>query len=250
MPLKISKYIILLLISFIEINAQGFDWQYSARMPAESPRRFLGINLSTSYAENIGDINLSELKIPCCNFDNGSGMSLGFGVSGEYWLTGIEAVTIIAKYNYYSDNFNTDAEPSYYVNDTMFTNFDLNTKRHHLSLDFRYKYRLYESHFSISGGLIADILLAKSFKISENVISVNDAFNDGTTSRTVKNGTISSMNVFNISPEIAFSYDFTFGKGMYASPYIMISYPLISYAADRSWRSFNISLGINLFRGF
>ncbi len=230
--------------------SQGFDWQYSARFPAESPNKFLGINFSTSQLNNFGDINMSEFKIPCCKFDDGSGTQYGIGVAGEYWVNGGEAITAVIKYNYCSDKFTTSAEPSYYRNDTMFTNFELDTKRDYLTIALKYKYRIVDSHFYIAGGVNTDILINSRFEIRERVISDDDRFNDGTNSREVKNGMISEISTFNISPEIAMGYDFTFGKGMFASPYFSLSIPLNSYTNDGSWRHISFQIGINLFMGF
>ena len=89
-----KKNYILFLFFFVPITfgfAQGFDWQYSPRLPFKFPYLFGGISYNPGYTLNHGNMYLQELEqtklIDCCNFTNGTGFSNSFGLDIEYWLS-------------------------------------------------------------------------------------------------------------------------------------------------------------------
>jgi hypothetical protein len=67
------------------VFGQGFDWQWSARLPFQAPRLYLGIGSQYGFQFASGDISFLEDKIQCQNFNDGTGNNYVLGLNFEYW---------------------------------------------------------------------------------------------------------------------------------------------------------------------
>lgn len=255
---KLANYILFCIIVLIgipfESNSQGFDWQYSARLPQLYPKIFLGVDASIGYNYDFGEVNFAENMISCCKFRSGNGLSNSLGLSLEYWLDdGISALQFSLKHSNQSSVFKTLAPPlirtfetsnNQTFNDTLQTEFIFNSSNYFVVVNAAYKLRLFSSKFFVGSSVDLAYLISEDYEHKEKVISQNNSFNDGSLERNIVTTSFSNRTDMILTPNIFFGYDFSLGLGLYASPRIVISLPLFNTANQGKWR--NLSLNFSL----
>lgn len=239
-----------MILSSAQLFSQGFNWQYDIRFPTKSEKLFLGLSTSKLFSTGVSDISFSELYIPCCNFKNSESNGFTFGINAEYWLNnGINAITFRINYNKSRFNLRANPDPIYYKNDTLFTEIINNNTINYLDLSGLYKYRIFDSHFSISAGANINILLSNIYKVQENVTSPGDTFNNGETSREIINGSTKDLSRIIINPILRAGYDFSIANGLYTSVYTDFGVNINSLIKYDNWRNFQFSVGIAFYFG-
>lgn len=234
---------LIVIFNFYFSYSQGFDWQTSGRLPYNVPQLFVGF--SSNYAVNFhnGEFNLNEDFIECCNFTEGSGNGFSFGIKSEYWLDGLSAVSAGINFNNTRGEFLTRSVlPT--RNGDFITEYGFNSDITNLNLEFLYRRRIKQTHFSIGGGIVFSALISSNSDYTEQALSNNVPFE----LRTINNGGINQLNSLLISPLIFFAYDVSLGIGYYASPNLSITYNLNSRIEDEPWRTFSLLFGIRIFR--
>jgi hypothetical protein len=229
---------------------QGFDWQYSSRLPSQYPYYFIGINTNINYTGDNGSLNFAEKEIPCCKFSDGNGVKFGGGLSGEYWLNETMSLVGSLNYSYLSSHFVKKTDPIPRPDDFFQSEFTFDSDLSYLDLDFRFKNRIADSYFSWFGGICGSVLIINTSEHKEKVISKNNSFNDGTTERLIKEGKISSLSSFVIPIKAGISYDFTFGRGKYFTPSIYVMYTMNNIAKRSDWKYYSFGIEITIFHSF
>ena len=248
-----SFYILTFIISCSLVYAQGFDWQYSARMPAESPVLFFGLAGEFNHMIHNGSLDFVEADCHCGAFNTGSGEGYTAGIAGEYWIDGLTAFTFSGLYNYSPGKFTVQAEPLPRVDGgVLLTEFDFDSKIAYLLLEPGIKYRIPGSHLHIGGGLQFGFLLTNSAVYKERIIGDENAplFPTNPPSKErILNGNISDLNNIILQPKIRLGYDLTYGLGMYATPNISIGIPILNTTKSSEWRRWTFSAGITVYWG-
>jgi hypothetical protein len=238
-----SACFVILIFSFSFSFSQGFDWQYSSRMPYTIPDFFVGLNVGYGSVSEIGDFNLKEDLIECCKFGSGDGKSYFFGITSEYWYDGYTSYNLGISYSASNSNFVIRSSvPT--RNGEFVTDYGMNSTISYTNIDLGIKRRVFDTHFNYGGGLLTSILLSGNSAYTEQGISDNVPFEK----RTISNGKIEELNGIVISPYIFAGYDADLGIGYYATPNISLSYNIISIVENDPWRRFSFSVGVKIFR--
>lgn len=235
----------------LPLMSQGFDWEYSARMPSDYPRDFYGGSLVASACYNSADFTFTEELIPCCNFGSGAGAIFSAGLSGEFWFdNGYEAIS--------ADLFLTLSYSRYTTRATWPTvNYDVTYEfifepiPSYAESRICYKRRIGDTRFSFSAGGTVSLLISESNTYSEKIVSPDfETFADGTRKRVISDGASAPYRTFNLLPVIAVGYDMDFGKSRYGSAEIFTSFPLMSRIKDENLRQFAVGVRFKALTAF
>ncbi|OGU13048.1 MAG: hypothetical protein A2X61_03565 [Ignavibacteria bacterium GWB2_35_12] len=248
-----SLYILTFIISCSIIYAQGFDWQFSARMPADSPVLFFGLSGEFNHLIHNGSLDLEEANCNCGAYKTGSGEGFTAGIAGEYWIDGLTAITFSGLYNYSPGKFTVQAEPLPRVDGGMLlTEYDFTSKIAYLLIEPGIKYRIPGSHLNIGGGLQFGFLLSNSSVHKERIIGdANEPpfpTNPPSYERIV-DGKISELNNIFLQAKIRLGYDLTYGLGLYATPNISIGIPILNLTKTSEWKRWAFSAGLTVYWG-
>ena len=246
-------YILTFIFSCSLIYAQGFDWQYSARMPAESPVMFFGLTGEFNHLIHNGNIELEENNTKCDTFKTGLGEGYSVGIAGEHWINGLTAITFSGMFNYSPGKFTVQAEPLPRANGgQLLTEYEFTSKIAYLLIEPGIKYRLFDSHLHIGAGIQFGFLLTNSSLHKERIIGDENEppFPTNPPSyEIILDGRISQLNSIFLQPKIRLGYDLTYGLGMYATPNISVGIPILNLTKSSEWRRWTFSGGITLYWG-
>jgi hypothetical protein len=242
--------IFILTLIGIDLNAQGFDWQYSSRMPFKSPNLFLGLNIGTGITEYNGTVQLKESSSAttasnlCCEFKNGNGNNSLAGIRLEYWFQPNYAFFSNLSYNLYQANFtNTESLPR--KKDNLVTEYKYSANLSYLIFAVGAKWKLPNYHFNVSAGINTSILILNNATYTETVISPAWEWQQ----RNLTLGSISELNTIIINPTLNFGYDFSIGMGNYITPNLIFDFPVMNTAKGVNWSRWNMNFGISYMRG-
>lgn len=245
---------ILLFLFFLPafLGAQGFDWQYSARLPQESPVFFFGICGDFGVNNHYGNFDFLERATVCGSFDGGSGIAYSAGLCAEYWYRGDLALT--GKIEYINSDASFKQKKTY---DRRFlpplvTEFELASKISYLTVSAGGKYRLFDSHLHIGAAIGMGIKLGESFEFTERIKSPPEASFDPDLriqERTFETGSIGPVSNFLLYPKIILGYDLNLGRGTYATPAFTLGWQANSITSEGEWRRLSLSLGVSIHRG-
>jgi hypothetical protein len=251
MSKRIFYILFFLAITATATFAQGFDWQYSARMPFNTPKMFVGISAEADYAMSTGYINYIQKYFSCCYFEQGSGIGIKTGIYGEWWTNSDLAVTAGIKYASVNNIFKKQSE-SYPVVDSSYlqTEYQFESNAHYLNTDIGAKYRLFGTHLHL------DLNAAFAFLISNNMIHIERAisqrsFSDGSREKIIPEdvGSTAKLNTIVIYPEVKIGYDFSIGLGKYATIFAGVEVPIMNTAKSTDWKLTQVFLGFSILSG-
>jgi|GEM_PF-606543 len=254
---KSHKWIqVLFLICFlfpVASFSQGFNWQYSSRLPSKYPYLFVGVIAETNYLIHYGYIDLTEGYSKCCTFENGNGIGNGFGLASEYWK-GIWAIYSSFTFSTYPGNFTANGislkrklnDGNLY--DVKYQN-QFKSTMSYVFLEIGAKYRILQSHLHFGGGIKLGILTNNKAVHTESIVSpAEERYADGTQTQTISDGKISDLKSYVITPRIKLGYDLTFGKGLYATPSISLGLPILNIAKNAQWQTWSFTFGISIYK--
>lgn len=245
------KFIILFIIFiYCDLFSQGFNWQYSSRLPFESPKFFIGVAGSYSNANSSGEFPFVEDRFTCCEFNEGSGYSIELGIGSEYWIKPNTAIRGNINYSPFVSDFSSIKEYPVILNGDLIYNeqfeYIFETAQHLININLGYKYK-FISHFSLIGSINIDYLFYENNNSSESRIGPVDRVQPYT--RFIPEGTIKGIRNLYLAPEIAFAYDLELGKGIYSTIEITAELPLMSYSSAAEWQLWQIGIGAAIYRG-
>ena len=231
--------------------AQGFDWQYSARMPFKTPKVFIGLTGSADYSISTGYINFIQKYFSCCFFENGTGIGYSGGAHAEWWLTASTALFGDLKYMQSNNSFKKQSE-RYPIVDSSYlqTEFEFLSNASYLTGEIGAKYRILSTHLHIDIGTAFALLVSNKYTHFDRAISQR-SFNDGSREKTIIE---TDMNTSKLSPivfypDIRLGYDFSVGLGKYAGLYIAAGLPVMNTAKSADWKELKLSLGLTFLTG-
>jgi hypothetical protein len=225
------------------VSAQGFNWQYSSRFPAEYPDIFAGVKFGYNIFLHDGSFNFIENLVPCCKFSSGTGSGVNIMFDSEYWIRGDRALSIGLGYYTVSGNF--ELEKSEVVREGDFrTKFLFNSQISYLNLSTSFKQQIPSMMVYLSGGLDFIFMLSSNAEYSEERLTDDVPFE----SRVIERGQIDELSPLVLSPFIKVGLDAPLSLNIYASPFISAGYTINSILENDSWRRFNFNFGISIFR--
>ena len=123
--------------------SQGFDWQYSARLPFKTPDLFFGIDGGVDYVLHTTDFNICEEDIVCDTFDIGYGIGYHGGLKAEFWSSAQLAVFGTIGVSYLPGSFKNQNTYKYPpdVGDVILE-YEYNSKQVNILGEIGVKYRL------------------------------------------------------------------------------------------------------------
>ena len=135
------------------LSAQGFNWQYSARFPTESPTLFVGVHGAYSpYGQNTTRLQHQEILSSrdtcfCAEFKNARGQEWRIGIMAEQWLeAGNIALFGALQFQYQSETFIApgDSLKGRIINrPTLVTEYVFEHIARQVSLEVGAKYKFY-----------------------------------------------------------------------------------------------------------
>lgn len=234
-----------------KLSGQGFDWQYSPRLPFETPTFFVGLNGNLAYYLHNGSIDFREIY-KCCTFTYGAGFGSIFGINAEYWQTATIALSGSLSYMTVTGDFEADGEAlPVYPSGLFYYKNEFNTKLSYITVEMDAKYRLFLTHFFAGVGIRFGFLVSNKSEFYEKIVSPPEArFNDGSQRRTIANGVISDIQPIFFTPKLNLGYDLNLGLGTYSSIALSAGLPIINISKDSEWLSWIFQLNIKIFRGW
>jgi len=252
-----KKYItiILMLITYSNLLSQGFDWQFSARLPVVNPQNYYGISLSYGLDYSVGRISFLEKNCNCPDFINADGNNFGLGINYTRW----------EKYNRYAiytalryNNFNMSSSSI----DNVPLSKDI-IAQYKISLDYNFfqielqtgiNYRILETHLLLGAGINISSTFNNNFTANEEILGPAEVpplqTNPPSYKRKISDGELKELNKFQIRPHIKLNYDLQLGRKTYMEPNIYLSFPLWSLFSGDKVKHYSFLFGINFYTAF
>lgn len=244
------KFILILfiLIGSAELHSQGFDWEYSPRLPYKIPRAFIGAGYSYSYNQNIGDFSFFENNVYSLNFKNGNGTLNQLQFSFQYWNKPTFAVFGNVFYRTLQNDFSQQMTyPRSNGVDNWLVTYQTNLQlsRDYLGISIGAKYRLFDTYLSIGGQITSQFLLSSNTAATEEIISPDfEHYIDGSTTREINKIKIPDFKNFLLQPEIFIAYDFSIVKGLYIQSSLRMQIPVFNSTSSDKY--YDLPLGIEI----
>lgn len=242
------------MFSISNLFSQGFDWQYSARLPYKLPKLFIGGYLGIGIANNTGKFTFLEDHIPCCDYESGYGDLFNLGATSEFWINGNTALSLSANYLRISSNFQKNIEvPRSTGNSDYIATYKyyLDESRDYLGIDMGIKKRIFTTNFSFGGKISLDYLVSNTASHKEKIISPDhETFIDGSTERIITNGILRKFNKLILTPQVFLNYDINLGKGYYSSVKLYATLPIMSVIEVDEWNEWKIGLNVSFLKSY
>ena len=254
---KFAYILSLMLLTTITAGAQGFDWQYSPRLPFRYPYLFGGIVGGMDYERHNTSLNLSENNYECCQFEAGSGFGSTIGLKGELWLQGVWGVSMQLSYltrrgNFTADGYSLpftvfDSQGKIIGHDTATFQNTMKSSLSYITLEAGAKRRILGTHLFAGVGIELGYLVTQKYTHTEQVISPSYfKYNDGSQQRELDDYSVSNISKFLFIPKLIMGYDIAVGLGLYTTPFVSVGFPLHNIAQNGKWNTWSFSLGISI----
>lgn len=250
-----KRVIVVILLSFLfcfKSFAQGFDWQYSARLPFDVPFLFIGLNTSSEINTISGKFPFIEKEVKCTDFNDGDGFSWSLGLSSQYWIDALSAISLDLKYKFSSVSFKSNWELPR-VDYTVRYQNEYSSNIDIINMSISYKKRIYNSHFAYGAGIDLDFILSNEAEHWEKILGPSDEppypGNPPSYKRKISDASIEDLNSLIVTPNLKFSYDLDLGLSTYSEIGFKYTPPIFNYLIDGRWRQSNYSFYINILRG-
>ncbi len=239
--------------------AQGFNWQYSSRMPMQTPTLFAGVYFSGGIGAFSGTLEVPEL-LPngqeckeCGPYESSGLSSLRFGVAGEQWLGSHSVLLFEADIAMSSELAESVTAPvPVFGGESVTTLLEYESDITQFSLSSSFLRRIGETHFLVGGGLGVDARLSQSVLVRQTIQGTSAAYFE-------ENGVRSKQRVLDVvAPEyvvlspfasLRAGYQFPLALGMFcrASAFVK-AYPL-SQVSNTSWTGYTSGISLSVFLG-
>lgn len=261
--LVLSQKIIPLLVAIIfcsfstvSLFSQGFDWQYSSRLPTDYPEQFYGVVFGGGLIAQSGSIGHYEngvdvlTGVPYCSecgkYETGSGNHFNIGMISEKWFDGIYAGNVSLRFEHFSGTFSHQYNNGpLRSGESLITEYKLTVFQNYAFLDVSGKRRFFGNFLFAGAGIELGYLLSSSNSETETIISPNNVtFQTNPQSQVrVPDGDLSTgIKKIYFGGKLSIGSDVPLARGLYASPALYLTLPITSVASDAVWR--RISYGI------
>ncbi len=246
---KAMFFIVTMMVCFSSTSivlAQGFDWQYSSRLPSSSPVLFIGGGATFNYGLNTADIYSLGADYRCGDYKSGTETGFSAKIASEYWQTGVLSLWGEAGYRNSTVKFSSTTEPEPFKNrgeiDSLTREFLMKTIFHSIVVEAGVKWRIAPTHLNFIFGIRAELLLKNTVEQTESIVTPVEFVSPVPYS--YGNVSLTSFRSVYITPIVGIGYDMELGRGLYATPKITVGVPLMSRSSVISWKSWDFSAGI------
>jgi len=250
--LRKTSLIFLIIFCSIELHSQGFEWEYSARLPYKIPRAFIGAGYSYSYNNNFGDFSFFENNVYSLNFKKGNGYVNQINISFQYWEKPIIAIFGNVLYRSLKTDFTQNMTyPRSNGADNWLATYQTNMhlSRDYIGISIGGKYRVLNSYFSVGAEITSLFLLSSSATATEEILSPDfEHYIDGSTRRDIKNMHLPDFKNFNVLPEIFIAYDFSIAKGIFIQSSLRMQIPLFNSTSSDKFYDLPLGIEITMFK--
>lgn len=246
----------LVAVSTVMVPAQGFDWEYSARMPMYASPSYIGLSASASDDGHSTDMKVLDQaregfpEIVCTSFERGSGSSLRFQFAGEYWRSSVVSLNLRAGYAHRTSMF-TGNSPRALLFDGSYlqSSYELSTNVHALNVEPAVKVCFPNSHVWGSLGVRAEFFVGSQSRLMERIVEPSGFVFPGTTSRerSLADRDLAGLRRFVVNPVVMAGIDVSAGRDMYVSPAVVIALPFMSYGDRAVWTSVSFGAQLSFF---
>jgi hypothetical protein len=250
--LRRASIIFLIIFCSIELHSQGFDWEYSARLPYKIPRAFIGAGYSYRYNNNFGNFSFFENNVYSLNFKKGNGYVNQINISFQYWEKPIIAIFGNVLYRSLKTDFTQNMTyPRSNGADNWLATYQTNMhlSRDYIGISIGGKYRVLNSYFSVGAEITSLFLLSSSATATEEILSPDfEHYIDGSTRRDIKNMHLPDFKNFNVLPEIFIAYDFSIAKGIFIQSSLRMQIPLFNSTSSDKFYDLPLGIEITMFK--
>ncbi len=252
-------FLSLLITCAVAASAQGFDWQYSARQPFESPIRFYGIELSSGYGRHFASLDYLErgTGFTCCTYERGQGMPYGVLLAGDYWLTPDVSVQGGLGVVVRNVTFTSDPQSFPRVKDSIVSivssEYVFQGSITYATVQAALRYRLLGTHLNVGGGVKLMVKLSESQTQIDRVIGPDDYFfggNPPSKEKVLPATILDDASTFVIEPYVSVGYDLAIRRGMYLTPTVTLGGPVTSLSKTQLWRALDVGFSLRLMNAF
>ncbi len=235
--------------SSIGISAQGFDWQYSARLPFETPNFYYGAKIGFNSANINGKITFIENNIRCPKFDRGSEIDYYFDINIERWLEKNQ-IAILASLGYVYNNSKYSFVDLVPISNKITAEYEnkLNFLFSSINMSLGAKYRILQTHLHIGAAVEISANFAATYNVKEKILGPIEVppFNTLPPSyeREVLAGKFYQIQPVVFSPKLELGYDLQLGLSKYITPVVSLSIPTMSIIKSDNVRKLAYSFGL------
>lgn len=253
--MKVSRTLSILVVLAVAFGvqsgaAQMFDWQYSVRLPFNSPKLFVGGGAAAVYSiHSVQDFRAVNEEFRCGNYTSGTGVGFAIFGTGEYWYHGDVAVGGRIEYASVAGKFITQVPAvPFKLNGEVLElrrEFALTTTFSTISIDGYIKWLLPGTHIHAGAGIAAGLTIGSQFSQSESITSPEEFAAE------IQYGQSDAKNIAAISlcPSLRLGYDAEISRGVYATPFLTFGIPIIPASSASGWRFWTISAGVQMVFG-
>lgn len=243
-------------ISCFSLNAQGFDWQKSTRLPYEITKQYIGLNIGLTNDFHIGSFPFLENSVQCCEYESGNGNSLLIGIAGEYWYKSDLVFSPSLNISYNTSSFNVQKTLPRRIDPDLppvqwTTEYESNIDFLMINLDLLVRKRMISEFLSLEGGISLNYILSESSEHFNRVISPEElTFENGETEILIQDATLPELNSIIPDIKLGLGYDFDLGIENYLHISFITSVNPISFTDDYQWRRYNLGITAKYLFGF
>lgn len=228
-------------------SGQMFDWQYSVRLPFNSPKLFIGGGAAAVYGiHSVQDFRAVNEEFRCGNYTSGTGVGFAIFGAGEYWYQANAAVGGRIEFASIAGKFTTQVPAvPFKLNGEVLElrrEFALSTKMSVISFEGYAKWLLPGTHIHAGAGMAMGLIIGHEFSQSESIISPEEYAAE------IQYGQSDTENIAALSlrPSLRFGYDAEISRGIYATPFLSLGIPLTSASSASGWRFWTVSAGVQM----
>ncbi|MFM2133141.1 MAG: hypothetical protein RL156_422 [Bacteroidota bacterium] len=235
--------------------AQGFDWEYSERMPKYSSAWYGGASAlyaNDGHTSNIDILEKAGAEYPeiiCAALTSGSGNDLRISLAGEYWFAGGMSLSLRAGYSTRQALFTAQSPDALLFDGSILrTKYELSTNVHALCVEPAVKVCIPSTHVWGSVGLSAEFITGSKTSLIERVLTPSGFVFTGTTSaeRLLADRDRVGIRGFVVNPFVSAGVDLDVATDMYVSPSLSLGLPLMSYAEWASWKTISVGCRVSM----
>jgi hypothetical protein len=247
---------IFLCCTTIQTTAQGFDWQYSSRLPTGYPRLFLGVvgsGMQSQHTATMRYLDFDNGKECDCEavFNRATSIDFTGGIIAEYWLPeanmAIYGVLQAEQRNaVFEANGRVLPVSSVLGGGDFTTKYTLTANSLNASIEAGLKVKFASMPLYAALGLQAASVLVKQFDLKE--ISTNARFLYSAENLPTS---FVQLHPFILGGKVSVGGDFALTKSVYASPALFVSAPFGSVVlGGNTWSRLSYGVQVAVLLGF
>lgn len=256
---RLILFFLQITVTTVGVCAQGFNWQYSSRMPMQTPTVFAGVHFSGSLGGFSGELVVPEtlsdgsLCEECGPYNESTRNGFGFGLDLEYWLESHASVLLAIEISQVSEVAEFTTSPvTVFGGEPVTTLLDFSSDATVVSLETSYLRRIGSTQLLIGGGLGVDANLTSSVNVTQTIEGTSSAYFE-------ENGVKTKQRTLTVvEPEYALltpsvhvmgGYQFPVALGMFCRATAFFEVYPMDVVTDTSWTGYTSGISVSVFLG-